>query len=312
MNKESKENLLFDLLSHFLIEECSVGKITAIRIATRFCTLSEFLDFNFENLPNIKSEGGRKLFRISKQHIENIQSAVNLNKLDQNKSVQENYLMSIGRVFVSTQIKNISEITLEILNPNPFLIKALNFKDVNKFIGFIVFQRATRSIVTSFGFAFEKLLVASGAKKLPKGFDVLKEISNIEHYIQVKSGTSDMDKDQIIHWKGLIEEKEEEGHNAYIGMPYGKRDGHGLTIALMRQYLPDWEARTLIGQELWDFISGKNNYHEIVLKNLRIAATQILRKESIIVSIDKAIEKVSLEFIEKYNDDINAYISSLF
>lgn len=312
MDEESQEKLLFELLYHFLEKECLIGSTTAQKIASRFYNISEFVEYDFTELKDIESEGGKKLIRISDEKIIEITSAIKLGKLDVEKSVQENYLQSIGRVFVTTQIRNINNITLDILNPNPFLIKSLNLIDIAQMIEFLVFQRATRSIVTSFGFVFEKLLVAASATKLSRGFDVIKSLHGFEHYIQVKSGTSDMDKDQIIHWKSLIEEKEKEGHKAYIGMPYGKRDGGGMTLGLMRQYLPDWENRTLIGKELWDFISGNKDFHEVVLHSLSTAATCMLNDESILSYIEDATTRVLSEFNLKYKGNISTYVNSLF
>ena len=73
---------------------------------------------------------------------------------------------------------------LDLLNPNPFLIRALNLYDPNKMIEFYVFARSIRSIVTSFGFAFEDLLIASGGRRLPRGFDIFKVKDGITYKIQ--------------------------------------------------------------------------------------------------------------------------------
>ncbi|MHA1798238.1 MAG: PmeII family type II restriction endonuclease [Candidatus Helarchaeota archaeon] len=312
---QDDEELFQSFLKFILTHECKFSKVKAEKISNQFIDFEEFITFDFKKLKKLKSPSGRQLIRITDEEIEKIDNIIKKGYVLKDLNLKENFIRAIDRDFLNRQLINISSITLEKLNPNPFLGNALNFKKVEDLIEFLVFQRAARSIVTSFGFYFEKLLISAGAIKLPKGFDIIKIINGISHYIQVKSGTSDMDKDQILHWEKLITETELRGNRGYIGMPYGKRDSNAITISLMKSYLPEWENRTLIGKELWDFISGEKNFHLKVLMNLKISASQILNNEYILIKIREAIQRVLQEFYSKFGkneDNIEKYYKNLF
>ncbi len=312
MSNDSKENrLLLNFLYDFLKRECKLGEVTSTKIASQFTELNKFVQFDFKRFRTYRSVDGNKLIRgFRNEYVIKIQKKIKY--VNPQISLIENYLQLIGRDFIRTQVLNLRDLTLEKLNPNPFLINALNLKNVDEMIEFLVFQRAARSIVTSFGFCLERLLIASGSEKLTSGFDIFKIVDKITHYIQVKSGTSDMDKDQIKFWKNKIVEVEKKDSRGYIGMPYGKRDKNAITINLMKSYLPNWEARTLIGKELWEFISEEKDFHEKVLDCLKISATQILNNSTILNIILKTIERIKTEFKNKYGDNIDNYINDLF
>lgn len=306
-----EEELLFNFLNDFLRKECKLGKITATKIATQFTDLEDFVKFRFNAFKKFRSADGKKLIRGYKEEY-TIKIEKKLKYLKPEMPLIENYLRLIGRDFIRTQILNLRGTSLEKLNPNPFLITVLNLKNADEMIEFLVFQRAARSIVTSFGFCLERLLIASGSVEMKKGFDVFKIINGITHYIQVKSGTSDMDKDQITYWKNKINEVEKKGSKGYIGMPYGKKDENAITINLMKSYLPNWEARTLIGKDLWEFISEKDNFHEKVLECLKLSALEILNNHTILNEIDTTKERIKAEYKQRFGDNVENYVKSLF
>ncbi len=314
-NEDLKINLTQNFIKYLLIKEYSFSKHKANQISCQFVDLKEFLYYDFENLKNLKSPSGKTLIKLNENEIKKLDKIKYDNLIDLTKYISENYIRIIARDFIKTQIKNLNSISLDRLNPNPFLINALNLKNVEELIELLVFQRATRSIVTSFGFYLENFLEAAGSIKLKKGFDLLKIINGVNHYIQVKSGTSDMDKDQVEFWRKKIEEFENLGHKAYIGMPYGKKDNTSVSIGLFKKYLPEWESRTLIGKELWDFVSGVKDFHIKILEELKISATQILKNETILNEIKKAIDRITNEFHQKYGigeQAIKKFIDHLF
>lgn len=109
---------------------------------------------------------------------------------------------------ISENISSISLDTLEEGTMNPYLIKGVGLT-VDEAIEFYVWQRAGRSITTSFGSILEKSIrILSGAKK-SKWWDI--ETANNE-YASIKSGPRDMDKDQVEHFadrgENLKEQKE--------------------------------------------------------------------------------------------------------
>ncbi|GAG85009.1 unnamed protein product, partial [marine sediment metagenome] len=119
-------------------------------------------------------------------------------------------------------------------------------------------------------------------------------------------------KEQINYWKEKIIEVERNGSKGYIGMPYGKKDENAITINLMKSYLPNWETRTLIGKELWDFISEEDNFHEKVIESLKLSALEILNNHTILNEINSTIERVNDEYRQKFGDNVDNYIKSLF
>jgi len=312
MSDEEFENeILYRFLEYFLNNECELGDVTSTKIAAQFSTLEGFLNFEFEKFKDMRSADGYKLIRgFGDDYIGRIRTKLRF--INPSLSVNENFIQSIGREFIRQNLQNIQELKLAHLNPNPFLINILNLREIDEMVEFLVFQRVSRSIVTSFGTCVENLLIASGSQKLTKGFDIIKIIDDVSHYIQVKSGTSDMDKDQIKYWQKKIEEIEAEGHFGYIGMTYGKDDENAISISLMKSYLPNWEARTLIGKELWEFVSGEADFHLKVLERIKKAAEEILRLNSIVDEIENTTKRITDEFKEKYGNDIESYIKSLF
>jgi len=311
ISNSKKDELLFNFLNDFLQKECKLGKITATKIAAQFTDLEKFVKFNFNKFKTYRSADGNKLIRGFKDEY-TIKIKKKLKFLKPEIPLIENYLQLIGRDFNRTQILNLRSLNLEKLNPNPFLITVLNLNNVVEMIEFLDFQRAARSIVTFFGFCLERLLIASGSVQMKKGFDVFKIIDGITHYIQVKSGTSDMDKDQITFWKSKIIDVENKGSKGYIGMPYGKKDENAITLNLMKSYLPNWEARTLIGKELWEFISEEDNFHEKVLECLKLSALEILNNGTILNEINTTKERIKTEFRKIFGENVENYIKSLF
>jgi len=124
-----------------------------------------------------------------------------------------------------------------------------------------------------------------------------------------------MDKDQIVYWSEKIAEKVNEGDKAYIGMTYGKRTNETVTLGLMKQLLPDWEMKTLVGRELWDFVSDDPTYHTRLFDTLRRSAQQVLQQRSICEEIDNCVERIIGEFTSTYGtgeEGVLKYIESIF
>ncbi len=177
---------------------------------------------------------------------------------------------------------------------------------------------AARSIVTSMGFFVEKLLLASSvsAQEAEDPWDIIVNGKDgKQHWIQVKSGPNDMDADQIRHWRKLIARKLLSGQKAYIGISYGKRTRPTVTMGLFKTYLPDWEKRTLIGRELWDFISQDGKYHERLFPLLAQGAAQVLGSESIDERLRRSVKRITAEFNQRYRPPktaVQKYLADIF
>jgi hypothetical protein len=187
---------------------------------------------------------------------------------------------------------------------NPLLVKVLNIHTPRELVGFQVEMAATRSIVTSMGFYLEQLVWASSdeIEKAPRdsNWDFKMTRGGRNHWLQIKSGPNDMDKDQISHWAKKIEEKISAGDEAYLGFTYGKKAAVSVTLGLLKQYLPDWEMRVMVGKELWQFVSGDPQHHTRLCNILRQAALTVLHKSSIVSELNIAVKRITTEFETKY------------
>ncbi|WP_333484838.1 PmeII family type II restriction endonuclease [Microcoleus sp. K1-B6] len=241
-------------------------------------------------------------------------------KLSLQLTIAENFLASICRDFTGRQLVMVENLTLGKIYPNPFLIRALNLDTPEEVVRLNVYMTATRSIVTSMGFFIQKLLIScsESAESPPakSGWDAIKTTSDGEKcWIQVKSGPNDMDKDQIVYWAAKIEEKIQEGDRAYIGIAYGKRTNKTVTLGLLKQILPNSEMITLIGRELWDFVSEDTRYTVNLFEVLRQSASQVLAQSSIDEAIERCSDRIIAEFIGKYGEGSQGvfnYIADIF
>jgi hypothetical protein len=291
----------------------------ATSLASHFESLDEFFTVKPEEITKIRSITGRRMRALTEEQINGFLRLQESGLLSREKTVEENLVTLQTRHFVRKQIKMVESLTLEHLLPNPFLIQSLNLKTPQEVVELNVYMRVTRSIVTSMGFFIEDLVIASSAtaKRVPgRVWDVCKTIEDGRRaWIQVKSGPNDMDKDQIQHWRAFIEEKIAEEDDAYIGIAYGKRDTPSVTLAILKMYLPDWEKRTLIGRELWDFVSEDEKYLEKLFPALAEAAAQVLGTASIEEKIRACVARLTEEFCQRFGNEADAvkkYLAYIF
>jgi Type II restriction endonuclease EcoO109I len=140
---------------------------------------------------------------------------------------------------------------------------------------------------------------------------VVEKIGEIKAYLEIKSGTNDINKSQIHHYKGEIELIEKQGFRAFIAETYGKRADKTMSHGLLKQYLPDWENRTLIGKELWVFITNDENYHHKLIDMLLHSSRHILADATIIDKIEEKIEPLTNDFRKKYTS-FNQFLISVW
>ena len=87
---------------------------------------------------------------------------------------------------------------------------------------------------------------------------------------------------------------------AYIGITYGKPDGNYVSTSILETYVENWRDKTLIGKELWDYISGNDSYHEILMNTIQETAEAFLGNESLIGKIDEKIKSLLVDFDNQY------------
>jgi len=288
----------------------------ANKISGRFDNTEEFLNVTREQLLNITTVSGRKV-RLSDEEIDRIIQVSKSGRIRTDRDTTQNYISVVTDRFINRQIENIKKISLVKLNPNPFIAKSLNLKTPTELVEFNVYALAIRSIVTSMGFFVEDLLLSTSdsVEKIKSGWDILKTDQNhMKHYIQVKSGPNDMDKDQIVSWISMIRDVESQGDRGYIGTTYGKRDNETVTFTLLQQLMDNLEQRTLIGRELWEFLSGDKEFLDRLLDTLRDAAKWIMGTKSVLDEIEEAVDRLTKEFVQKYGDGeagVKKYISEI-
>ena len=306
-----------NLIEFVLWSDGGLSRGVARKVSSYFTSLGEFLSCTREQLEGLRSASGLPL-RIDGGDIEKVLRVKSTGILSEGLPLVDNYIRGLARDFTRRQVENISALSLDSLNINPLLIRSLNLKAPLEVLEFNVSAAVSRSIVTSMGYFVQNLLevTSDDVEKVRSGWDLVKHGQDgTNHWIQVKSGPNDMDKDQIIYWLQEIQGVESKGDHGYIGMTYGKRDNSTVTLSLMRTYLPDMEIRTLIGRELWDFLSGDNKFHERLFDSLRISASKILGSRSIQEEIGKKTNDLLLEFKKRYGDGeqgLARYIQSIF
>lgn len=312
---------LHELLAFVLEKEVGLPASKSRSFASHFAELEEFFNLQAETLRNgISSISGKRALKFTPDEIDRILAFTSSGKLSRQLTIAENFLASICRDFTRRQLTMVDNLTLEKIHPNPFLIRALNLDTPAEVVRLNVYMAATRSIVTSMGFFIEKLLISCSetAESPPgkSGWDAIKTTSDGDRcWIQVKSGPNDMDKDQIVYWADKIQQKINAGDRAYIGIAYGKRTNKTVTFGLLKQLLPNSEMSTLIGRELWDFVSEDPDFTVNLFEVLRQSASQVLAQSSIADAIERCSDRLIDQFIGKYGEGSQGvfnYIADIF
>ena len=304
-----------ELISILLEESGQFTKSRARSVSSFFDSLKDFSQATESSLVRLAQHSGKQALR--REEIASILSVIGSGVIDINKPVSDNFIAAVSRSFTRRQLEMLRSLDLDAMYPNPFLIQSLNLSTPDEVVRLNVYAAATRSIVTSFGMVVQNMLSATSESvhKVRSGWDLLKVKDGVNHWVQVKSGTNDMDKDQIVYWAEQIGKVEESGEKGYIGMTYGKRDNQTVTLSLLKSYLPDQELKTLIGRELWDFLSGDPELHSRILDILRREAVRVLNGNNIVNELEACIERVKGEFVERYGDGpegIRKYINDIF
>lgn len=309
-----------ELIEYCLYELAKIKKDKSRIIAAHFGTIKSFKEASKEDISNIKFVGGERALNLNSRELDRIILLQHSDQLDDSESPSTMFTKIIAKRFLETQFININQLKLEGLNCNPMLVTALKLDTPHKLLTYSVYQSASRSIVTSFGSTVQKLLLYSGenifdakyeSSQHDTKWDLVKILGEVKSWIEVKSGPNDLDKTQIVSYKAAIESVEMNGEKAYIGETYGTRHQETITHSLYKQYLERWEERTLIGRELWDFVSDDESYHEKLMVSLREVAQSVLHDRSIIEAIEDKIEELKIIFSSRY-DSVEAYIDSLW
>ena len=190
---------------------------------------------------------------------------------------------------------------------NPVLAKALGFTDFRSLSRFYVYQRISRSLVTSFGTYMENLvkIIVDGEKG--KWWDVTKKTPKVNYYVSVKRGPRDMNKDQTVEFSRRAKKVMQEDPKAlpFIAMGYGKEAWPVITGTLRSQGL-DPKKHSYVGKDLYRLLSGDKNYYKKLLDFVVNVESKVIGKKTILQLMDNKVNEITKVFEKKYKavDDL--------
>ncbi len=195
---------------------------------------------------------------------------------------------------------------------NPILAKALGFTDFSSLARFYVYQRISRSLVTSFGTYMENLVKIIVDGERGEWWDVIKKSPAVNYYVSVKSGPRDMNKDQTVEFSRRAKQIMEKDRKAlpFIAMGYGKVAWPVITDTLRKQGL-DPKKHSFVGKELYALLSGDKNYYKKLLDFVVNVESQVIGKKTILQLMDDKVNEITKEFKKKYKD-IDALLLDTF
>lgn len=289
-------------------------------IGSRYGTLVGFKMASIDTFNTFTTEDGTPCFRALTQKERNaLQSLQSM--IDPNISIEENFIKLLTKDFIRRQEFAISNITLEGLNANPLLCKALKLNTPEEFVKFYTYSAISRSIVTSMGFLVQDLMLYSNTnvfdgKNYPATYGtkwdvVIEKLNGTKSYIEVKSGPNDLDKTQILAYDKAINLVLQHGEEAYLGISYGKKEGQYVSTSILETYMADWREKTLIGAELWDYISDNPEYHNVLMNTIHETAESYLGDISLVQCIDNKISSLVDDFNRLYNS-MDSFYNSLW
>ena len=287
-------------------------------IGCYYATINGFKNASIEDFNNLTTIEGERCF--SPLTPKEQQALLQLqNDCDTNLSLEQNFIKILTKDFVRKQAKVIDNITIEDLNANPLLCRALKLNTPEEFLKFYAYSALSRSIVTSMGFLVQELMLYSNTnvydgKNYPESYGtkwdvVIEGLDGVRSYIEVKSGPNDLDKTQILAYDRAIKKVLENNEKAFLGITYGKADGNYVSTSILETYVENWRDKTLIGKDLWDYISNNESYHEILMNTIQETAEAFLGAESLIEKIDNKIESLLVDFDLNYGSMENFYNS---
>lgn len=195
---------------------------------------------------------------------------------------------------------------------NPILAQALGFSDFRSLARFYVYQRISRSLVTSFGTHMENLVKSIIDGEKGDWWDVVKKSSKINYYISVKSGPRDMNKDQTVEFSRRAKKimKEDPKALPIIAMGYGKKAWPVITDTLKAQGLNP-NKHSYVGKNLYALLTGDKNYYKKLLNIVVNVESKVIGKKTILKLMDEKVDEIAKEFKNKYKN-VDELLSDTF
>ncbi|MFN7926648.1 MAG: PmeII family type II restriction endonuclease [Blastocatellia bacterium] len=238
-----------------------IGKTTAAHLASYLDTVAQFMNCQVQDLLAITKKNGSSLVKPEQANeiIAQRDHFLPRGVVD----IRQLWITYLIRDFVERAIEEIRDTDFDKLLINPFLIRAFNFTDHREVITFCFYQKVTRSIVTSWGFTVERMLLVSGGIPIKGGFDILIRRKGKDHHLQIKSSPNTMDFDQVQNLNHNIRKLQETTNKVgMLGVTYGVKNSH---LSSIMQGVDGYPENVLVGHELWDFVAQEQGYTAKVL-----------------------------------------------
>lgn len=305
LNELEKEFLIDYLKSINGIGDSKARKIISLR--------NQFSEFSTIQLNELASIRNQSLHNTILEKI---------GEIDFRRPVEELYTEKVLKDYLARQYERLEELKLDDLRINVLFVKALGFTTAEEVIDYYVNQRINIGVATSWGQkALEKLCIIAGAEKIPKEenidvkgkrFDLRKVNDNIQYYIQLKCGPNTMNVGMVDSLNKMITKLETDypGRIGILGMTYGKSTDISTQI---RNNLNDFDNRAYIGQEFWEFLSGKREYYRLLISLINDFSTnQLTRNQTFQQSVELKKEEIQREWALTYgslgNDGLESFI----
>lgn len=303
MSSKHEENI-DDLITAICCNISGVGPSKGGAVATDFSSnFEEFLEADEQRFAEIKTSSARQI--LSDEQIKAILKEKE--PLIPYTDITEAWMFFIGREFLKGQIDRLNSLQLDSLDINPFLAIALELTTPEEVLKFNLYQSITRSVVTTWGTVVEELLARCGADhfKTNNGGrsgrrpDIRKVKDGKEYLIQVKSGPNTMNVDMVQSLNEVIGEyaKTHPKAKVLLGMTYGRRN---MVSTQIKDNLINYEKSSLIGRELWDFITEQKNYHKQIFIVLDASSKGILTT-TFTDLMAKKLKQLEKEWKSKYS-----------
>ena len=250
-----------DLIVYLCKKVAGVGEKTATAVAVYLGSMENLFD-RIETIHDLKKVNGKKV--LNDNQIDELKTILKEYFPQRITELKRTWISVLIRDFVKNSIREIRETDLNTLLINPFLIKAFGFDDHREVVTFYFYQKVTRSVVTSWGFTVEGLLLCSGAEESNlDGFDIKVTQEGKEYHFQVKSSPNTMSIEQVRQLNAHIQKiKDTSKQWPMLGMTYGRREQINSQI---QSTLIGYPQSTLIGREFWDFIARETGYCQKIL-----------------------------------------------
>ena len=250
-----------DLIVYLCKKVAGVGEKTATAVAVYLGSMENLFD-RIETIHDLKKVNGKKV--LNDNQIDELKTILKEYFPQRITELKRTWISVLIRDFVKNSIREIRETDLNTLLINPFLLKAFGFDDHREVVTFYFYQKVTRSVVTSWGFTVEGLLLCSGAEESNlDGFDIKVTQEGKEYHFQVKSSPNTMSIEQVRQLNAHIQKiKDTSKQWPMLGMTYGRREQINSQI---QSTLIGYPQSTLIGREFWDFIARETGYCQKIL-----------------------------------------------